>query len=307
MPTVLITGGAGTLGLAIAPLLRAQGWHLRIGDIRRADISHAEIVGLDLRRPDAVRAAIEGVDAIVHAAAWHGMHLQEHPPRDFWELNVDGTYNVLEAAVEAGVRRVVLSSTMGVYGSSAHPADDGPAVRVHEDLPLRAGDIYGHSKVIDEGLLEFFGRAHGIRGVALRYGMFVPEPFVHSAVRMLYGGVDARDVAAANLAALHRTETPGTFAAYNIFSALPFDGDDLESLRTDPMRVIERHWPDAPAVLEAAGAKLWGPINAVYDSARAGRELGWHPRFNFGEFLDGLRAGATSEDDLTPATQTPAS
>jgi UDP-glucose 4-epimerase len=104
---------------------------------------------------------------------------------------------------------------------------------------------------------------------------------------------------------LRRTESTGPFAAYNIFSALPFDGEDLESLRVDPMRAIERHWPDAPAVLEAAGAKLWGPIDTVYDSARAGREIGWRPRFSFGEFLDGLRAGVTSEEDLTPATATP--
>ena len=305
--TVLITGGAGTLGRALAPQLQALGWRVRIGDVRRPEIPDAELIDLDLRKPDAVRTAVDGVDAIVHAAAWHGMHLRDHPPRDFWELNVDGTYNLLEAAVEAGVQRVVLSSTMGVYGSSARPDDDGPAVRVHEGLPLRPGDIYGHSKVIGERLLDFFGRAHGIRGVALRYGMFVPEPFVHSAVRMLYGGVDARDVASANLAALRRTETPHPFAAYNIFSALPFDDDDLESLRTEPMRAIERHWPDAPSVLAGPQAKLWGPINTVYDSARAGRELGWQPRFSFGEFIDGIRAGVTTEDELTPAETTPES
>lgn len=298
--TVLITGGAGTLGRALTPVLHADGWNIRVGDIRRPEVTNAEIVDLDLRRPDQVREAVAGVEAIVHAAAWHGMHLRDHHAREFWELNVDGTYNLLEAAVEAGVSRIVLSSTMGVYGSSAQPDADGPAIRVHEALPLRPGDIYGQSKVINERLLDFFGRAHQVRGVALRYGMFVPEPFVHSAVRMLYGGVDARDVASANVAALRRTETPHAFAAYNIFSRLPFDDDDLELLRTEPMRAIERHWPDAPERLLAVGAKLWGPINTVYDSGRAGRDLGWHPRFGFGEFLDGFRLGVTSEDELRP-------
>lgn len=299
--SVLITGAAGTLGQALAPVLLADGWRVRLGDIRRPKVSDAEIFDLDLRRPDQVRAAVEGVDAIVHGAAWHGMHLRDHPARDFWELNVDGTYNLLEAAVSAGANRFVLSSTMGVYGSSSQPDPDGPAVRVHEALPLRPGDIYGQSKVMAERLLDYFGRVNGMRGVALRYGMFVPEPFVHSAVRMLYGGVDARDVAAANVAALRRTSGAAGFAAYNIFSALPFDDEDLEPLRTEPMRVVERHWPDAPELLAQAGGKLWGPIHTVYDSGRAGRELDWQARVGFGEFLDGLRAGATSEDELPVA------
>ncbi len=302
-PTVLVTGGAGTLGRTLAPLLRAEGWQVRLGDVRRAETIDVELIDLDLRRPDQVRAAVDGVDAIVHAAAWHGMHLRDHPPRDFWELNVDGTYNLLEASVDAGVKRLVLSSTMGVYGSSSRPDDDDPAIRVHEGLPLRPGDIYGHSKVISERLAAFFERVHGIRAIALRYGMFVPEPFIHSGIRMVYGGIDARDVAAANVAALRRMASPGSFTAYNIFSTLPFEDEDLELLRTDPMRAVERYWPDAPDLLSAAGAKLWGPINTIYDSQRAHYELGWRPRYGFAEFLEGLRSGATSEEDLVPSAE----
>jgi nucleoside-diphosphate-sugar epimerase len=133
--------------------------------------------------------------------------------------------------------------------------------------------------------------------------MFVPEPFGHYGVRMLYGGVDERDVAAANVAALRRMEAPGRFAAYNIFSRLPFTDEDLESLRSEPMAVVRRHWTDAEQLLEATGARLWGPINAVYDGTRAERELGWQPRFGFGKFLAGVRAGVTSADDLSPDDQ----
>jgi UDP-glucose 4-epimerase len=299
--SILITGGAGTLGSVIAPMLESEGWTVRRGDVRQPADGVGEFMRLDLRRPDDVRAAVDGVEAIVHAAAWHGMHLRDHPARDFWELNVDGTYNLLEAAADAGVSRVVVSSTMGVYGSSARPDDDDPAIRVHEALPLRPGDIYGHSKVITERLAAFFERSHGIRAVALRYGMFVPEPFGHYGVRLLYGGVDARDVAAANLAALRLMERPGQFAAYNIFSALPFDDEDLESLRTDPHAAVTRHWPDAPELLKAVDGKLWGPINVVYDISRAARELGWVPRYGFTEFLDGVRRGVRSEAALDPA------
>jgi nucleoside-diphosphate-sugar epimerase len=298
--TALITGGAGTLGRELAPLLVNEGWRVRSADISPVSLDDVEFVQTDLRRPDDVRRAIDGVDAVIHGAAWHGMHLREHPRRDFWELNVDGTYNVLDAAVEAGVTSLVLSSTMGVYGSSSHPADHEPAVRVHEALPLRPGDIYGQSKVMAERLVAYFTRTHDLRAVALRYGMFVPEPFGHYGVRMLYGGVDARDVASANLAALRRLEAPAEFAAYNIFSALPFDDGDLEDLRTQPIVAVERHWPDAPRLLGAIGAKPWGPINTVYDIGRAARELAWRPRFGFAQFVEGLKQGVGSADELDP-------
>lgn len=303
--TALITGGAGTLGRELAPLLTSEGWKVRSADVSAAPQQNVEFIQADLRRPEDVRRAMDGVDAVVHAAAWHGMHLRDHPRRDFWELNVDGTFNVLDAAVEAGVTSLVLSSTMGVYGSSSNPADDEPAVRVHEALPLRPGEFYGQSKVMAERLVAYFTRAHGLRAVALRYGMFVPEPFGHYGIRLLYGGVDARDVASANLAALRHLESPTEFAAYNIFSSLPFDDVDLERLRTQPMAVVERHWPDAPRLLAAIGAKPWGPVNTVYDIGRAHREIGWRPRFGFAEFVDGLKRGASSADELDRNRSTP--
>jgi nucleoside-diphosphate-sugar epimerase len=297
--TILITGGAGTLGRTLGPMLASEGWTVRLADIRRPEAAGGEVAAVDLRVADDVRRAVDGADAVVHAAAWHGIHLRDHPPRDFWELNVDGTFNVLEAAAEAGVSRFVLSSTMGVYGSSSRPDPDGPAVRVHEALPLRPGDIYGESKVMAERLAAFYEKSRGVRAIALRYGMFVPEPFGHYGVRMLYGGVDERDVAAANVAALRRMEKPGRFAAYNVFSPLPFTDDELEPLRTDPASVVRHHWPDATQLLDLVGAPLWGPINAVYDITRAERELDWRPRYSFETFLAGVRAGISSADDLT--------
>jgi nucleoside-diphosphate-sugar epimerase len=219
--------------------------------------------------------------------------MKDHPPSDFWELNATGTFNVLQAALDAGTRAVVLSSTMGVYGESRRVGEGEPAVRLHEDLPLLPADIYGASKVVAEELSRYFAR-RGVAGAALRYGMFVPEPFHHAGIRFLYGGVDERDVASANLLALRRLlDGPPNahLGGFNIESALPWDATDLQLLREAPMQAIARHWPDAPALVERAGVAPWGPINEWYDINRAKDVLGWKPRWGFEEYLAALRDG----------------
>ena len=293
---VLVTGGAGTLGRAVTQPLLERGFRVRSVDVRPMEglPSAVETSVVDLRDSAAVEAVMGGVTAVIHAAAWHGVHLRDHPARDFWELNVDATFNVYEAALAAKVGAVVLCSTMGVYGESRRPEQDGPAVRIHEDLPLQPGDVYGASKVVAEELSRYYAR-RGIAGACLRFGMFVPEPFLHAGIRFLYGGVDERDVAEAVLRALGLALDRGEhLGAFNVESQLPFDADDGVGLRVDPLAVVARHWPDAPALLTGAGIEPWGPINEVYEIDKARDELGWHPRYGFEAFLDALRSGRDS-------------
>ena len=293
---VLVTGGAGTLGRAVAQPLLERGFRVRSVDVRPIGGVSADVETslVDLRDSAAVEAVMAGVTTVIHAAAWHGVHLRDHPARDFWELNVDATFNVYEAALAAGVRAVVLCSTMGVYGESRRPGPDGPAVRVHEDLPLQPGDVYGASKVVAEELSRYYAR-RGIAGACLRFGMFVPEPFLHAGIRFLYGGVDERDVAEAVMRAVELTIDGGQhLGAFNVESPLPFDAGDGVGLRADPLAVISRHWPDAPGLLAGAGIEPWGAINEVYEIDKARDELGWHPRYGFDAFLDALRSGRDS-------------
>ncbi len=157
---ILVTGAAGTLGRAVLPTLLNAGFSVRAGDVRPvADAPAAvEAIRLGVRDAEAVLHATRGVSGILHAAAWHGMHLRDHSASEFWDLNATGTFNVLQAALDAGVRAVVLSSTMGVYGRSRLAAGGGPAVRIHEDLPLLPDDIYGATKVVSEELSQYFAR-----------------------------------------------------------------------------------------------------------------------------------------------------
>ena len=291
---VLVTGAAGTLGQAVIPALIDGGFDVRAGDVRPVvgAPSQAVAVELDVRDRGSVARATKGVTAVLHAAAWHGIHLGDRPPHDFWDLNATGTFNVMQAALDADVRAVVLSSTMGVYGESKHPTA-GRAVRVHEDMPLTPADVYGASKVAAEEMSRYFAR-RGLSGVSLRYGMFVPEPFDHAGIRFLYGGVDERDVASANVMALQLllTSPAGThLGAFNIESSVPWDGSDLLRLVESPLVAIGRHWPDAAALLAAKHVAPWGPITEYYDIARARDVLGWRPRWGFNEYLNALRDG----------------
>ena len=84
---VLVTGAGGTLGLALAPALEQAGHEPVLQDVRDLDTPYEFVRG-------DVRAAADGVDVIVHAAAIHGIHLGDRSTRDFYDLNLTGTLNV---------------------------------------------------------------------------------------------------------------------------------------------------------------------------------------------------------------------
>lgn len=198
---VLVTGASGTLGAALLPRLAARRDAVVAIDRKQGSAPADWVIG-DIRDPAVLMEAAEGVDLIVHAAAFHGIHLSSRSRREFYELNVLGTFNVWEAAIERRIRGIVFSSTMGVYGESRRPPGDHDVVFVDERMPLLPADIYGWTKVAGEELCRYHARASGIPSMALRYGMFVPEPFFRYGIRLLYGGVDEADVADTVIAAL---------------------------------------------------------------------------------------------------------
>lgn len=289
MATVLITGAGGSLGRVTAPLLADRGDIVRLLDSRPLDLGYDTIVG-DVRDPDVVREAVKGVDAVVHGAAIHGIHVDTWRPQDFWSINATGTFNVYDAAREHDVRHVVLCSTMAVYGASAKATEDRWAV-VDEASPLLPTDVYGMSKRVCEALAVDAARMWSIDTVALRLGMFVPETFERYGFRLLFGGVDDRDVAQAVMRALDHRPANG-FDAFNIFADVPFAAAEAKELATDPATVIDRHWPGTVELAEERNLDLdelvWGW--AIWRSTKAIDVLGWRPAYGFGNFLGALRA-----------------
>ena len=141
-----ISGGAGFLGLHLARRLVAEGHQVRTLDVVPLDdagLEHSveELRG-DIRDPDGVRALVAGADVVVHAAAALPIQASRASIRS---VNVGGTENVLHAAHEAGVRRVVFISSTAVYGvPEKHP--------IEESDPLVGVGAYGESKIDAEGL-----------------------------------------------------------------------------------------------------------------------------------------------------------
>lgn len=168
---VLITGAAGYVGRQLAHVLSAE-HTLRLGDIpaaRAPDASLGECVALDVTRPGEVHAAMQGIDAVVHLAIASGRE-GDVEDDDFnqlrFDVNVKGTYNVLEAARRAGVKRVVFTSSIMVAWGYA-PPEWVPAAAV----PRPVG-TYACTKYLGECLCERFARDHGMSIVCLR----IPKP-----------------------------------------------------------------------------------------------------------------------------------
>jgi len=171
--TVLVTGGAGLIGSHIVDRLIDEG----VGEIRVLDnlvrgcrdnlapaLARRPIRFLeeDVRDRMAVQRAVAGSDYIFHQAAIRITRCAEEP-RECVEVLVQGTLNVFEAAVAAGVRKIVYASSASVYGA----AEQFPTGEQHHPYSNRT--LYGAAKLMNEGIARSFHDMHGLASVGLRY------------------------------------------------------------------------------------------------------------------------------------------
>jgi UDP-glucose 4-epimerase len=181
---ILITGGAGTIGSHIAD----EAANLGAAEIvildnfvrgRRDNLDWAaahgavRIVEGDICDRDLVRELVQGADVVFHQAALRITQCASEP-RLALEVLVDGTYNVVEAAAEAGVRKVVAASSASIYGQ----AETFPTTESHH--PYANDTLYGAAKSFNEGLLRSFNAMQGLDYIALRYfNVYGPRMDIH--------------------------------------------------------------------------------------------------------------------------------
>lgn len=281
----LVTGGSGFVGSHVVDELVEQGAaDVVVLDkaIRREnlvgalDVGNVRVIEGDVTDTAGLRRALDGIDGLFHLAVLP-LGPCEADPRSCLEVNVVGTFNVLEAAHEAGVQKVVYSSASSVYGDTEDTMD--------ESHPLDARTMYGTSKLVGEYLLRVFHDKHGLDYVVLRYmNVYGPRQeagLIANVFRRIQAGerptiqgdgsqsfdfVHVADVARANVAAMIADVTD---QAFNIGS-----GDEATV-----KEIVE-------LLLEATGSEL----EPVYDreaevlmtrrvgsNAKAVRELGWQP------------------------------
>jgi uronate dehydrogenase len=162
MSVVLLTGAAGSIGTALRERLPDLGW-----DVRGFDRAPAPdgIVG-DITSPADLDAAMPGAAAVVHLAG----QPTEAPWPVIRDANLEGTFQVFEAARRAGVKRIVYASSNHAVGFTPIGTDQ-PA-----DLPPRPDTLYGVSKVFGEALGRYYVERYGFQVACLRIGTFEPKP-----------------------------------------------------------------------------------------------------------------------------------
>jgi UDP-glucose 4-epimerase len=163
----------GFIGSHIAEALLKQGETVRIFDNmatgRALNVAalqglpgHLEIMHGDLRSIDAVTRAVAGVEVVFHQGALASVPRSIADPTSSLEININGTHNVLLAARDNGVRRVVYASSSSVYG-------DTPTLPKREDMPTAPMSPYALQKLTGELLCDIFSRIYELETVALRY------------------------------------------------------------------------------------------------------------------------------------------
>lgn len=253
MIQTLVTGGAGFIGSNIVRLLLEQGHRVTVLDNLssgyRSNLEpfpEAYLIEGDVRDPDAVNRAARGAEIIFHLAASVGNKRSIDYPIDDSQINVIGTLHLLEAARKHGARKVVFSSSAGIFGELK-------TLPIREDHPLDPITPYGASKLGAERLCIAYSRLYDLEAICLRYfnvygqnqrydayGNVIPI-FAH---RMLHGEtvkifgdgeqtrdfVNVRDVAQANYrAGLSR----GVSGAFNIASGTSITINRLAGLMSE--------------------------------------------------------------------------
>ena len=177
---VAVTGGSGRLGRYVVEELSGHA-EVTVLDIAPPAGDHA-YAAVDVRDLDAVAAALAGHDAVVHLAAIDdGVPV---PDKTYFETNVQGSWNVLHAAHERGIRKVVLASSSAAQGLG--PRDKPPFyLPIDEDHPPRPEGVYGLSKLIVETMAASFARRGAMETVCLRPVLIVRPEAVGAIVEQL--------------------------------------------------------------------------------------------------------------------------
>ncbi|GLF92693.1 NAD-dependent epimerase/dehydratase family protein [Streptomyces yaizuensis] len=306
---IVVTGGAGLVGSRLTALLRGvdaevtvldrmdaypDSIHELFGAPRRA----SRLVVGDIRDRTLVRSVLEGADHVVHAAAFADVAACTRRPDIAFKANVEGTEVILEEAVRAEVRRLVLVSSAAVYGNGADPAA-GPQ-RFHEDQTPYPLSVYANSKLWAEHQTRLLLGGTGTEYAILRYFSVygdpqIPKPGSHSwmvawlamharvglPMRLNGGGVQVRDLVhvddIAMATALALVEEGVVGETVNVGSGVPTSVRDVGEL-------IAPHYPGSEFIITPRPAD--DPLGGFAETARLAELMRWRPGITVAEGVE---------------------
>lgn len=292
---VFFTGGSGKAGRHAIRHLVEQGHEVTNIDLAPLEMPGVRTLRVDLADAGSVFNAMQAYsdysdldsgqgmrvyDAVVHFAAIPAILFR--PDNETYRINVESTYNVIDAAVRLGVRKVIFASSETTYGICFADGEVRPDyIPVDEDHPVVPPDSYAMSKVVNEVTARSFQRRSGIDIYGLRinnviepdeyarnFPAFIREP--HLRRRNIFGYIDARDLGHMVDCCL-RTDGLG----YEVFNVA---NDDMSvGLTTD--EVISRFYKDVPL------RRAMGRDETFYSNAKAKRLVGFTPRHSWRDVL----------------------
>ena len=286
---VLVTGGAGFIGSHVVDRLLAAGMAPRIFDVRQSEHHAADEVDSvlgDLLDRDALRAAMDRCDAVVHLAAAADVDDVALRPAEAEAVNARGTLNVLEAARGAGVSRVVYASTIWVYGSATGTVDEDHTVELPDHL-------YTATKLAGEMYCRSYAALYGLECTVLRFGIpfgprarpagvipiFVRKALAREPVTIAGEGLQSRRFVYVEDLAEGVVRGLGPQAGGRVYNLVGEESVTVRGIADavgDLLGGVDIVHTAARAA-DFAGAEVSG--------ARAAAELGWRPATSFSEGL----------------------
>ncbi len=289
MKKILVTGSEGEVGGALLPQL-AKRFDATGFDIREHKGKMKAIQG-DLTNYEEIAAAAEGMDAIVHMAV---LLCSPDQARSV-DLNVKATANVLQAALDKGVRRVVYCSTVWASG---HGATE-PYLPIDEEVPCAPVCMYGLTKRMGEEFAEWYGRMHGLETVVFRFCGYhhckgysndgeidwdnadIPGLFG----RYLGGGfklMNPVDLGESFGRAIEGKGAAGRRFVVGCYT--PYTSTDAAGLRSMPATIAEKYYPGAAEVFEDAGYQP-GLVPFFFSHEKARTQLGFRSKHDLGDLI----------------------
>lgn len=302
MKRVVVTGASGLLGSYVAAAFAAE-YDVLCVDMRppKAGHAHIEVSVLDL---NALTRVLSRADCVAHIAA--APNIGSAPPQRIIELNTLGTWNVLEASLQAGVRRVLLCSTDSVMGNTVWPDFfwTPQTLPVPENHPLRPADPYGLSKLMAEEAGRSYAR-RGLEVIALR-PVFILFPTMIGEVRARHanpkeycGPSAGGHVAAGGGLCWHHIDPCDVATAFRLAAASSWEG--FESFWLAAPSTLHRR-PTLELIAERFGALphnvnyahyAGSPFAPMFDTSAARSRLGWRAQHDHRQTVFGQ--GASSD------------